>query len=372
MRYEELRTPAFLINYEQFKKNCEKMALKADALDLDFWPHVKTHKTIKGAEIQRNGRLCGITVSTLAEAWYYAENGFDRITYAFPISADKLPEIHELLQITEEFRLVTDNEKIISDLEHYGKLHELNFTVFLKIDTGSHRAGIAADDPNLVRLAQKIHESPVLEFAGLLSHAGHTYGSKSRDEIIERSRLETEALNKALARLKESGIPVESVSIGDTPACVVAESFGPATELRPGNYTFFDRMQVDLGTCEEQDVAGFVLTRIIGAYPDRNTLLIDAGALALSKDLGGTHLRNDGTYGLIMENPDLKLSRISQEHGVITCESPIDFETFTLGSFLTIMPNHSCLTAALHERFFVVDNMKNRKLLDSWKPIRGW
>ncbi|MGH9422912.1 MAG: hypothetical protein ACRD3J_23255 [Thermoanaerobaculia bacterium] len=33
------------------------------------------------------------------------------------------------------------------------------------------------------------------------------------------------------------------------------------------------------------------------------------------------------------------------------------------------MPNHSCLTAAMFDRYYVVDG---GAVVDEWKPVRGW
>ncbi len=372
MKYEELRTPSLLIDYDQFLRNCKTMADKADRLDLEFCPHVKTHKTIKGAEYQRNGRLFGITVSTLAEAWYYAENGFDSLTYAFPVTADKLPEIVDLMEITEEFRLVTDEADTIATIDAFGEENELEFDVFLKVNTGANRAGANPESERLIELAKQLISAKNINFVGIMAHGGHTYQAKNSAEAKELAKLEIQNIEKALVALKKENIEPEIISIGDTPGCSVLEDFGSVNEIRPGNYVFFDRTQVDIGTCTEDQVSAFVLTRVIARYPDRNTLLIDAGALALSKDLGATHVRKDQTYGKIMEDDSLQLTKLSQEHGIITSEKPINFEKYPVGSFLTIMPNHSCLTAALHEHFIVVQNMGDRKILDSWKPVRGW
>ena len=60
---------------------------------------------------------------------------------------------------------------------------------------------------------------------------------------------------------------------------------------------------------------------------------------------------------------------ISQEHGLITSETPIVFNDFPVGSLLQIIPNHSCLTAALFPEYHVVE--KNQ-VVDQWRPMRGW
>ncbi len=169
--------------------------------------------------------------------------------------------------------------------------------------------------------------------------------------------------------LREDGVVCRTVSIGSTPTAVHAPDWHGIDEIRPGNYVFFDKFQADIGSCQTGDVAATVLTTVVAHYPDHNQMLIDAGALALSKDLGADHLEDEIAYGGVWEHPDLKLFSISQEHGLITANNPIAFQEFPVGSFLQIIPNHSCLTAALFPEYHVVEN---NRVIDCWIPARGW
>ena len=141
------------------------------------------------------------------------------------------------------------------------------------------------------------------------------------------------------------------------------------TEIRPGNYALFDKFQADIGSCSLGEAAATVLTTVVAHYPQHNQLLIDAGALALSKDPGAVHIDDRIVYGAVVENPGLKLFSISQEHGLITAEEPIAFNDYPVGSLVQIIPNHSCLTAALFDRYHVVEN---NEVVDEWRPMRGW
>ena len=111
-----------------------------------------------------------------------------------------------------------------------------------------------------------------------------------------------------------------------------------------------------------------VLTTVVGSYPDRHALIVDAGALALSKDLVPSHVQPDFGYGLVCDL-DLKplpmhIVALSQEHGKIATPSVVP-----VGTRLRILPNHSCLTAAMYGEYHVLDG---GKVVDRWKPVRGW
>src|SRR5664280_2069890 len=89
MRVGDLRTPAALIDLDALERNVARMGATAAHLGVRLRPHVKTHKTLEGARIQVRGQFGGITVSTLAEAVFFAAGGFSDITYAVPVAPAK-------------------------------------------------------------------------------------------------------------------------------------------------------------------------------------------------------------------------------------------------------------------------------------------
>lgn len=170
-------------------------------------------------------------------------------------------------------------------------------------------------------------------------------------------------------RLNQNAISYETVSVGSTPTAIHAPGWQEVSEIRPGNYVFFDKFQADVGSCRLEEVAATVLTTVVAHYPQHNQMLIDAGALALSKDPGATHLNPKTVYGTVLGSPLLKIVNISQEHGLISSDAPITFENFPVGSLLQVIPNHSCLTAALFPKYYVVET---NRIVDEWLPMRGW
>ena len=126
--------------------------------------------------------------------------------------------------------------------------------------------------------------------------------------------------------------------------------------------------QASAGSCSIDDVACFVVASVVGHYPDRNQLLVDAGALALSKDQAP-----QGGFGGIRGHPELELFGVSQEVGKITSATPIDFERFPIGSRVEILPNHSCLTAACYPCYHVIDSDQGgQAVVARWKPAKFW
>ena len=104
-------------------------------------------------------------------------------------------------------------------------------------------------------------------------------------------------------------------------------------------------------------------------YPDRNSLLIDAGGTGLHKDPAGIV-----GFGYFPDHPDFVLDRISQECGVIEVppgpDGRADLSAFNVGSVLRLVPNHSCMTASGHRVYHVVD--EHRVVVEKWVPCHGW
>jgi len=152
------------------------------------------------------------------------------------------------------------------------------------------------------------------------------------------------------------------------------DSLPGITEIRPGNYIFFDAFQAAIGSSRPDDIAYSVLTTVIGAYPDRNQLVVDAGALALSKDAGPTHIFPDCGFGIVTSVsdqqpvPGLKVVSLTQEYAILRSASKLD-PVWQPGTRFRIFPNHSCLSAACFDRYHVV---RGTDVVDEWKTVRGW
>jgi D-serine deaminase-like pyridoxal phosphate-dependent protein len=374
MNLESLLTPCALVDLDRLERNAAAMSRQARRLGVRLRPHVKTHKCVEAARSQTAGEHGGITVSTLAEARAFAAAGFRDITWAVPTALDRLDECAELVRRTDHFCLLVDHHRAVAELEAYAAAHALRFEVLLEVDCGHHRSGVDPGDPAAIRLAGSIHAAPHLELAGILTHAGQSYRCGNRADAAEVARHERDIMTAFAGRLRAAGVRVEEVSIGSTPTVTAAEDLTGVTEVRPGNYLFFDAFQAAIGSCRLDEVAFSVLATVTGVYPERRELVVNAGALALSKDPGPIHVDPSCGFGVVVEAadqqpiPGLRVISLSQEHGVLRSDRPLD-PSWQPGSRLRILPTHSCLAAACFDRFHLV---RGTEIVDEWRPVRGW
>ncbi|MEM8962905.1 MAG: alanine racemase [Acidobacteriota bacterium] len=359
-RFDTLPTPALLVDLDVLERNLATMAAKARRLNVTLRPHAKTHKCVEIARLQRDHGAMGLTVSTLAEAQAFARHGFDDLTWAFPLIVGRLDEVLELAK-TVTLRVVVDHPDTVTALEravdrHDTGLHQdIDLHVWLEVDCGHHRSGVDPRQTRLIDLARRLSSHPHLIFDGLLTHGGHGYTMGTARQAAEDER---RLMSIAVGRVRDAGIDVPAISVGSTPTIAVTENLDGIDEIRPGNYVFHDLTQVALGTCGIEDCAATVLASVVSAQPGNDHVVVDAGALALSKDLGAD---DRWGYGALLQAPgtideDKILLSLSQEHGVLR-------GSFAIDERVRVIPNHSCLTGACFDHLFAV---RGDEVVDKW------
>jgi D-serine deaminase-like pyridoxal phosphate-dependent protein len=373
MDLRTIKTPSLVLDAERVRRNAARMSSCMHEFGVSLRPHVKTHKCAEVARLQTEGHAGGITVSTLAEARAFSARGFRDITYAVPIEPGKFEEAIELTRLCERFALITDDAQTPPRLDEAARRAGVVLDLFLKVDCGYHRCGVEPDSPEALEIPRLISDSPSLRFAGILTHAGHSYHARSREELQEVARHERDLMTEFAARLRADGVEVPAVSVGSTPTMTHVEHLEGVDEARPGNYVFFDAFQATLGSCTFDDCALTVLAAVVHRDRARRKVVLDAGAIALSKDCGPAEFDPACGFGRVLDlegnETGLRVGALSQEHGEVFVEEERLLDALGVGTRVRVLANHSCLTAAQHSHYHVLEG---GRVVDRWEILRGW
>lgn len=356
-----IETPALLLHLEVVERNLDRMAERARRLGVALRPHAKTHKCVELARRQLERGAVGLTVATLPEAEAFIKAGMVDLTWALPIDRTHVRHAKRLAR-RATLRVITD------DLETARALAGSRLHVWLKVDCGYHRAGVDPESAYGMEVARELGREDGLTFDGILSHSGQAYKTRNTSEAAEVAEQERFVMVRFAQRLTLAGIPVRGVSVGSTPALMAAEDLTGVTEARPGNYVFFDRTMVLIGAAAPEDVGVTVLASVISHQPGADHFVVDAGALALSKDTGPSHIETPPAFGTVVGHPELVVASLSQEHGIVRGPAEVLADRFRVGERLEILPNHSCLTVAHYDHY---DVMRNGRRIGRWRIARG-
>ena len=373
MGLQNLKTPSLILDADRVRRNAEQMSARMKKLDVNLRPHVKTHKCAEVAKIQTAGHEGGLTVSTLAEARAFADRNFRDLLYAVPVEPGKFTEVCEIARDCERFAVITDDAQIPVLLNEAASRNNVKLDVFLKIDCGYHRCGVAPDSPEVLEIPRRIADAKNLRFAGILTHAGHSYYAQNETERLKIACAERDLMTELARKLNENSLEVPVVSIGSTPTITIIDHLDGVSEARPGNYIFFDAFQAALGSCKFEDCALTVLTAVVHRNFSERKIIVDAGAIALSKDRGAAEFDSNCGFGRVLDlhgnDLGLRVDSVSQEHGTIYVENKSLIEKLKVGERVRILANHSCLTAAQYDFYNVLED---EKIVDRWARFNGW
>lgn len=368
-----LKTPCLVLDVARVRRNAERVTRIAKDNGVRLRPHIKTHKCIEVARLQTAGHNGGVTVSTLAEARAFAANGFDDITYAVPIEQGKFTEVFEFIRKGVKLNVITDDLTTTNLLNSAALDAGVRVSVFLKVDCGYHRCGVEPDSVEAIAIPSAITDASNLDLAGILTHAGHSYHGRNSEEILTIARQERDVMVAFAGKLRTDGIEVPIVSIGSTPSITNVDHLEGIDEIRPGNYIFFDAFQATQGNCSFDDCALSVLTAVTHVSRQYKKIVVDAGGIAMSKDRGPVEFDSTCGYGraIDLDGSDLglRLDSLSQEHGEMHVSDEALFEKLKVGSRVRILANHSCMTAAQHTHYNVLEN---GFIVDRWQIHTGW
>ena len=319
-------------------------------------PHAKTHKSPDLALMQIARGAVGVCCAKLGEAEVFAARGVADIRLPYPLNPVNADRVIALLDRVH-LSFIVDHLDVAQGWSEAMTAAGREVEVLVKVDVGFHRCGIdpGAGGADFVR---RVAAMPGLRFKGLLSHAGHAYGANSEQEIAAIAEDEARILTSLRDQVTAAGVAVDELSVGATPTARFSARIHGLTELRPGNYIYYDRTQVGLGGATWQDCALTVLARVVSC-PSADRLILDSGSKVLTSDQARGFGPTPG-HGVILKSLDsdepddrFVIERLSEEHATVrvaASDSPL-----VPGDLVRIVPNHSCVVSNMVDDLWIVN-----------------
>jgi D-serine deaminase-like pyridoxal phosphate-dependent protein len=337
---DEIPTPALVLNSVVVRDNIHRLTDYAVRNGLNVRPHTKTHKMRALAEMQLGAGATGITVAKVSEAEVISTPDLDVLVAYPPIGRLRAARLATLAR-DRTVRVAVDSLAAIDEMSSAARTANTMVGLLVEIDVGMGRTGVPSPAATLP-LAQSIDRSPNVKLDGLMIYPGHIWDPIDRQG--ESLRAVDTLLGETIDLWSRRGLAASIVSGGSTPTAYQSHLVRHLTEIRPGTYIFNDMNTVRGGFCAFADCAARLIATVI-SDAIAGQVVIDAGSKSLSNDLCLS--AKDSGYGYIMEYPEAKITRLSEEHGqvdVSACASKP-----AIGERVTIIPNHICPCLNLQE-----------------------
>ncbi len=339
MTHFALETPVPLVDLDRLERNLDRMARYADQHQLGLRPHIKTHKSLYVAREQARRGAIGLTCATPREAEVMAGVATDLLVAHPPVGlkAERLMRLPPGVDLM----VALDSAESIECLAAAARASDRPVRVLVELDLGMHRVGVPAVE-QAIELARLVSRRPPLRYAGINFYPGHIRRLPAEQEPL-LERLDRD-LDGALAMLAAAGLAPSIVSGGSTPTAFQSHRIRGLTEFRPGTYVYQDRSSVALGACGRDDCAFTVLATVVSTAV-LGQAVVDAGSKALGRE--PRDLSGNGGYGELLDRPEVTVSRMSEEHGILDLRAS-DWRP-TVGDQVRIIPNHVCVVTHLND-----------------------
>jgi D-serine deaminase-like pyridoxal phosphate-dependent protein len=351
----DVPTPQVLIDRRRLLRNISRVQELAASAGVSLRPHSKTHKSPIIAQWQIDGGATGICCAKLGEAEVMAAAGISDIRLAYPIHPSNAPRLLTLME-RASLSIAIDHLAVARAWSDVMRRANRTLDVLVKVDVGFHRCGIDAEGPAALAFVRSVASMPGLRLRGLLSHAGQGYQATSNDQLAAIARDEAQTLTRLRDRAARAGIALDEISVGATPTLRYSVQQPGVTELRPGNYVYFDRTQVSLGAASLDDCAMTVLATVV-SRPADDRLVLDCGSKTLTTDPARGFGPTPG-YGAVLTaggnaiDQALVVERLSEEHATVRITERCELEP---GDRVHVLPNHACVVANMVDEVLLVE-----------------
>lgn len=338
MHIKNLTTPSFLVNLDQLEKNIIKYQKLANENKVQLWPMLKTHKSTEITRMQIEAGATGVLVGTLDEAFAVAtKSNVKNIMLAYPVLGKA--NIERVLELKKIAKLYIALDGIEGAQDISIALGKEEVDCLLILDSGLRRFGVTEN--KIVDLANNISKFSNLKIKGICTHTGQVYGVSSAEELPQIVQEEIERSTVAAKNLEKAGFNCEIIATGTTPTFEEAIKSEKINVSRPGNYVFFDAIQVALGVAKEEECSLTVMTTIV-SKPFEDLFILDCGSKCLGLDKGAHGSSLIDGFGIVKGHSELKVIGLSEEVAKVKILGKTNLK---VGDKIEIIPNHSCSAA---------------------------
>ncbi|MCZ7833673.1 alanine racemase [Atlantibacter hermannii] len=336
-------TPYVALDMDIMEKNINAMVSGLARNNIQHWPHIKTHKSVRLAKLEQQLGASGITCAKLSEAEVMAKGGITSILLAYPlIGEDKCQRFADLARQIN-IRTIIDSLAGAEGLSQAAVKNDLQFNVDIAIDFGAHREGIQPDQ--LLDFARQVAALPGLNIKGVFTYAGTIYQYHQEADIRRAAREEAALLINSRDLLNANGFSIDILSGGSTLSSFYADELNGISESRAGNFIFGDMNAINGGIYTPEDCALTICATVV-SIPLPGYATIDAGTKSLTSDLSSVA----GSYGHIQEYPEMQLVKLNEEHGYLRYDP--EKTALNIGQQIHIIPNHCCVVANLVDEIY--------------------
>lgn len=332
-----------------------------------------------------------------------------------PSQVDRLVDLGRQLG-PDSISILVDHASQLDGASRFSEKAGFPAGVYIKVDTGYHRAGLppsGVNKGNLIAKLMELETRQVATFVGLYSHSSLSYNDTTPAKAMANLEGEIHGCLDALQKNADL-FPKDKqiiISVGASPQVTSVENLVGSTtalsgerahlrntiqtvtqdtssgfrtrlELHAGVYSVLDvqqlstRSRVQIGDYEDEiavSVAAEVCSVYNGGERRRPEALAAVGVLGLGREpcvaYKGWGVVGREAYAAAETAPERRLivERVSQEHCIISWnqdgeassaqepepEPPIPLE---VGQSIRIFPNHACITGALYGWYLVVDS----------------
>ena len=342
---EDLQTPALIIDLDQFESNLNRMQSYLDGEGIALRAHTKMHKSPVIAKQQIAHGARGVCAAKVSEAEIMCAAGIEDVLVTSPLaSEDKLRRFINLQCRHSGVKLVVDDELAVTQLNAMAAAEGIEVHVFVDIDPGMGRTGIAAGEPAM-NLVQRVGNASHLVFAGLQMYAGNCMHIEGFEERRAKYLKVMEKGQEPVQMLDAAGIEVPIFSGGGTGTYNIESGLSLINELQAGSYAFMDIEYRDIGGVGSEQfldfpISLFVLVTAI-SQPQKRLITVDAGFKSLASDKMAPQFRD--LEGVVYHWG-------GDEHGIIQLDNPS--REIGLGNKLTVLTPHCDPTVNLHDFYF--------------------